>query len=118
MSEFTLAEARALMPEVLTRAEEIIRLRADLAEIALELRTEGSSDFGGVAEVKALEARIAEEVSWFEERGIEVKGFAPFLIDFPSHIDGRSVRLCWVEGETELAWYHRTELGFSGRRPL
>ena len=33
-------------------------------------------------------------------------------------VDGVSVRLCWLEGDRELAWYHRTELGFLGRRRL
>jgi hypothetical protein len=116
--EFTLAEARALMPEVIAKAAEIVRLRADLAELALELNTEGSSVFGGIPEAKAYEARLEEQLAWFGEQGIEVKGMAPLLIDFPSRIDGRSVRLCWLEGDTELAWYHLSELGFIGRRPL
>jgi hypothetical protein len=116
--EFTVAEARAVLPEVLSRAAEIVRLRADLAELALDLRTGGSSKLGGIPEVKAGEARLNEEVAWFGAQGIEVKGVAPLLLDFPAVIDGRSVRLCWLEGDTELAWYHLTEIGFAGRRPL
>jgi hypothetical protein len=26
------------------------------------------------------------------------------------------VLLCWLEGERELAWYHKAEFGFAGRR--
>ena len=26
--------------------------------------------------------------------------------------------LCWLEGDRALAWYHRLDLGFAGRRPL
>jgi hypothetical protein len=116
--EFTLEGARALMPEVIAKAAEIVRLRADLAELAHELNTEGSSVFGGIPEVKAYEARLEEHLAWFGEECIEVKGLAPLLIDFPARIDGRSVRLCWLEGDPELAWYHLSELGFTGRRPL
>jgi hypothetical protein len=29
-----------------------------------------------------------------------------------------SVLYCWLEGEPELGWYHRTDLGFAGRRRL
>ncbi|MDL4816005.1 DUF2203 domain-containing protein [Actinomadura opuntiae] len=116
--QFTVAQARALVPEVRERAAEIVRLRADLAELALDLRTAGESAFGGMAEAKSYEARIDEHVGWFTDQGIEIKGIAPFLIDFPATLDGRSVRLCWLEGDTELAWFHRTELGFAGRRPL
>jgi len=28
------------------------------------------------------------------------------------------VRLCWLEGEPALAWYHRSDLGIAGRRRL
>lgn len=116
--EFTLDDARALMPEVLAKAAEIVRLRADLSELTLELRTAGSSEIGGLPEAKAYEARLGEQLGWFTDQGIEVKSFAPLLIDFPARLDGRSVRLCWLEGEPELGWYHLTELGFPGRRPL
>ncbi|WP_345024321.1 DUF2203 domain-containing protein [Actinomadura keratinilytica] len=116
--EFTVAEARALIPEVRERAAEVVRLRADLAELALDLRTCGASPLGGVAEAKAFEARLDEQIAWFTGQGIEIKGIAPLLLDFPAVLDGRSVRLCWLEGDAELGWYHRTELGFAGRRPL
>jgi hypothetical protein len=115
---FSLAEARGLMPDVHSHAAEVVRLRADLAELALDLRHRGSSPLGGKADAKAFEARISESVSWFTDQGIEIKGIAPLLIDFPAELDGQSVRLCWLEGEPELAWYHLTELGFLGRRRL
>jgi hypothetical protein len=116
--EFTLAEARALLPEVRARAAEIVRARADLAELTFDLRTTGSSERGGIPEAKAFEARLNEALTWFGAQGIEVKSVAPLLLDFPAVLDGRSVRLCWLEGDTELSWYHRTELGFPGRREI
>ncbi|MBB6172731.1 hypothetical protein HNR23_002791 [Nocardiopsis mwathae] len=115
---FTLEEARALMPEVRKHVDEFVRLRADLAEHAADLRISGSSPLGGVPELKAMEARFSELHAWFPDHGIEVKNLAPVLIDFPALLDGAAVRLCWLEGEPELAWYHRSELGFIGRRPL
>jgi hypothetical protein len=116
--EFTRDEALALMPEVRVKAAQLVRLRADLAELSLDLRTTGISDLGGTAEAKGLEARLDDLLGWFHDQGIEIKSLAPFLIDFPSTIDGRSVQLCWLEGETGLGWYHLSELGFAGRRPL
>ncbi|GAB3448083.1 DUF2203 domain-containing protein [Streptomonospora sediminis] len=114
---FTLAEARDLMPQVHRKAHELITVRADLAELAADLRG-GDSALGGRAELKAAEAHLTELQSWFFDNGIEVKGVAPLLIDFPALLDGVSVRLCWLEGEPELGWYHRTDLGFVARRPL
>ncbi|TDE32634.1 DUF2203 family protein [Nonomuraea mesophila] len=115
---FTLDEARTLLPGVIEDARAVISARADLAEIDHDRRTRGRSELGGLPELKGLQARIEEILSGWSEQGIEVKGIAPVLVDFPSELDGVSVRLCWIEGERELGWYHRTELGFAGRRPL
>jgi hypothetical protein len=115
---FTLREARALMPALLERTDEFVSMRGKLAELAHDLREDGVSESGGLPEAKAFEARLDEILGWFEAEGIEVKGIAPLLVDFPSMLDGVSVRLCWLEGDRDLAWYHRDELGFAGRRPL
>jgi hypothetical protein len=68
--EFSVAEARALLPEVRERAAEFVRIRADLAQLTHELRTAGSSELGGVAEVKAFEARLDDLIGWFGAQGI------------------------------------------------
>ncbi|WP_214416263.1 DUF2203 domain-containing protein [Sphaerisporangium fuscum] len=115
---FTVDQARSLMPQVREHVDELVAIRADLAELAHDLNTAGFSALGGIPEAKAFEARIAEILSWFEDQGIEVKGIAPVLVDFPAELGGVSVRLCWIEGEAGLAWYHRSELGFPGRRRL
>ena len=115
---YTLAEARALLPEIQERAAEFVDARADLAEVISALDQGGSTPLGGRAEAKALEARIDEILSWFVAQGLEVKSVAPLLIDFWSWINGELAMLCWLEGEPELAWYHRLEHGFAGRRRL
>jgi hypothetical protein len=61
---------------------------------------------------------LGELLGWFPAQGLEVKGLAPLLLDFPAEFDGVSVRLCWLEGEFELGWYHRSDLGIVGRRRL
>jgi hypothetical protein len=115
---FGVYEARDLLPEVRRRVDALIEVRADLAELSMDLHRSGSSALGGLAEMKALQARLDHMLEWFSEQGIEVKGLAPVLVDFPAELDGASVRLCWLEGETELAWYHRSDLGLAGRRRL
>lgn len=115
---FTLAEARSLMPEVQRRAAEYVGLRADYAEAGAAVRAGRAETVGGLAEAKSLEARMHEELAWFPAQGIQVKGVAPLLIDFPALADGQEILLCWLEGESELAWYHAVELGFMGRRQV
>ncbi|HEV2375593.1 MAG TPA: DUF2203 domain-containing protein [Streptosporangiaceae bacterium] len=115
---FTIEQARKLMPDVLTRADELVARRADLVDLQTSLEEDMPSPLGGIPEAKALEARISELLGWFSAQGLEVKGIAPLLLDFPAQLDEEFVLLCWLEGERELGWYHRPELGFAGRRPL
>ncbi|MGH3752491.1 MAG: DUF2203 domain-containing protein [Pseudonocardiaceae bacterium] len=115
---FRVPEARALLPEVRRRADALIAVRADLTELSSDLHRTGSSALGGIAEMKALQARLDDMLGWFRGQGIELKGVAPLLIDFPAELDGVSVRLCWLEGESALDWYHRSDLGIAGRRRL
>lgn len=115
---FTLDEARALVPALHAHVDGLVGVRADLAAAQTALRRGERPAVGGLPEVKALEARLQEAVDWFGERGIQLKGIAPVIVDFPSELDGQDVLLCWLEGETALEWYHEPELGFMGRRRL
>jgi hypothetical protein len=115
---YTIAEARSLLPDVIRHAEEFVAARADATELLSALKSGRPSPLGGMPEAKALEARLDEILSWFTGHGLQVKGVAPLLVDFVSELDGEPVLLCWLEGETELAWYHRPEHGFAGRRRL
>ena len=114
---FTVAQARELLARILPELDELIGVRADLAELTAALDA-GLSPAGGVAERKALEARFAEGIEAIGRLGIHLKGVAPLLLDFPAVVDGRDALLCWVEGEAGLDWYHPVELGFAGRRRL
>jgi hypothetical protein len=115
---FSVPEARALLPEVRRRATALIEVRADLTELSFDLHRADSSPLGGIAEMKAMQARLDDLLEWFRDQGIELKGLTPLLIDFPAELDGVSVRLCWLEGELALDWYHRSDLGIAGRRRL
>ena len=113
---FTLAAARDLMPELLAKAAELIEIRANLVEVQAALAAGSSSRLGGLPETKGFQARLSEIVGWFSATGLEVKGIAPLLLDFPSELAGEPVLLCWLEGERELGWYHPLAYGFAGRR--
>lgn len=113
MDLFTLDEAKAELARLLPVLDEIVRLRADAAELGA-----GPSSLGGLPEFKAAQARLDELLESVQQTGAELKGFAPLLVDFPSSLDGVPVLLCWLEGDRELGWYHRADLGFAGRRRL
>lgn len=115
---FTVDEARSLLAEIRGTLAAFVDERAAFAELRWALDHEPAAADGGMAELKAFEARLDALVATLRDHGIQVKGIAPLLLDFPATLGGRPVLLCWLEGDEVLAWYHRTELGFLGRRPL
>ena len=119
MGLFTPAEARSELARLRPVLEEIVAVRADVVELAAALHNGGApTELGGLPEWKAAEARLNEMMTEVQQTGIELKGLAPLLVDFPADLDGVPVLLCWLEGEAELGWYHRLDLGFAGRRRL
>ena len=119
MALFTVAEAKAELARLQPILDEIVVVRADLVELTAALNDGGMpTDLGGLPERKAAEARLNELMTSVQETGAELKGVAPLLVDFPAELDDVPVLLCWLEGDAELAWYHRLDLGFAGRRRL
>lgn len=119
MGLFTVETARAELGRLLPTLDELVAVRADAAELTTALeRGDGTTRLGGLPELKGLQARLDDLMTRIQQTGAELKGFAPLLVDFPADLDGIPVLLCWLEGDRELAWYHRLDLGFPGRRPL
>jgi hypothetical protein len=119
MGLFTLAQSRTELTRLLPVLDEIVVVRADVVELAAALAVGGEpTELGGLPEWKAAEARLNELMTEVQQTGAELKGLAPLLVDFPADLDGVPVLLCWLEGDPELAWYHRRDLGFAGRRRL
>jgi hypothetical protein len=119
MGLFTVPEARIELARLRPVLEEIVVVRADMVELTAALAVDGqTSALGGLPERKGAEARLNELMTEVQQTGAELKGVAPLLIDFPADLDGVPVLLCWLEGDAELGWYHRLDLGFAGRRRL
>lgn len=119
MGLFTVAEARAELAGLRPVLAELVTVRADAAELSAALSPGGRpTRLGGLPELKAAQARLDELMTSVQQTGAVLKGFAPLLVDFPAELDGVPVLLCWLEGDDALGWYHRTDLGFAGRRPL
>lgn len=127
---FSLEEAQAMVPWLVETFAGLAPLRESIGELYKEtselqdrLRTNGGStvderlDRSRQAlkeQMETIEGRIKE----VHERGVLVKSVDVGLADFPHLLDGREVYLCWQEGETQIAYWHEVEAGFSGRQPL
>jgi hypothetical protein len=115
---YTVAGAREALAALLPTLDQIVALRADTAELAAAVTAGAATTLGSTPEFKAAQARLDELITELQQQDVQVKGLAPLLLDFPSEIDGAPVLLCWLEGDRALNWYHRTDLGFAGRRPI
>jgi hypothetical protein len=114
----TLAAARGVIEGLRPHIDAYLLARADFAELRADLTTTGASPHGGLAEAKALEARMHAAMERFTGMGVQIKGFAPLLLDLPGERDGVPVLWCWLEGDADIGWYHRLDTGFAGRRPV
>jgi hypothetical protein len=106
---FTRREAESTLPLV----RQIV---ADILEGARRIREMDEND----ASLPGRQAELEENVRELEAMGCFFKdwNFSIGLVDFPAEIGGETVFLCWRSDESSLAWYHRIEDGYQGRRPL
>lgn len=115
---YTVEQARSVLAALRPVIEDLIAIRADAAELTAAVQHGAASPLGGLPELKAAQARFDELLSTLAAADVQIKGIAPLLLDFPAELDGVPVLLCWLEGDLELTWYHRVDLGFPGRRRL
>jgi len=62
--------------------------------------------------------RLHHCVDELDAMGVELKDWTTGIVDFPSRIGGREVRLCWQYGEQEVSRWHPVRAGCSEREPL
>jgi hypothetical protein len=124
---FTVAEANALLPEIVPILIELRDLKGqlDAAKSTLDRLTPVMRGNGHGAEAIVLERQLADlmvrivpALKHIAGLGVEIKDLDQGLIDFRSVRDGRIVYLCWRLGEDEIAYWHDLDAGFAGRQPI
>jgi hypothetical protein len=128
---FTLGEAQTLLPvlEALLRKAQAAGARAGELESEMQQLTQRIFLSGGMhvnvaqaAKRRAMREKALQEardtLAEIDEIGVQVKDLAKGLLDFPCILDGQTVLLCWKLGEKEIGYWHTTEDGFAGRKPL
>jgi hypothetical protein len=130
MKLYTLEEARLLLPQVIPVVEAlrdaIIELRAVQASVAAHTR--GASGDGhlmvdpwsekGENRVEDLNRTVQRAAAQLDRWEIEVKDPEKGLIDFFHERQARTVYLCYLLGEEQLAFWHELDAGFAGRQPI
>jgi hypothetical protein len=128
---FTLREAESLLPRIGGLLEEALKVKSAYqeAERAFSAITQRIMMLGGVAldRKRAAEARLArdhagellkKDLDLIQETGCVVKDLDIGLVDFPTLFRGREVFLCWKLGEPSIGFWHGTDEGFAGRKPI
>lgn len=127
---FSVDEANAILPDLLplvsTMREDASALR-ELQEPLREL-AERATTAGGIRPTDAErdahlsacrhEQSLDRVVDELAALGVHIKDPERGLLDFPSVRDGELVELCWIYGEDCVAFWHRLDEGFAGRRPI
>jgi hypothetical protein len=119
---YTLAEARAMLPQLRVWLPQLQRLRRDLASYdqSTEPRLTDGDDFGGgkVNQWVRNLAAFKELLEQFNRRDIQVKDLDRGLVDFPAIQAGREVFLCWELEEDDITHWHDLDSGFASREKL
>ncbi|MAE32215.1 MAG: hypothetical protein CMO43_11620 [Verrucomicrobiales bacterium] len=119
---YTLAEARAMMPQVREWLERMNQMRHEYAEVSrrVDNMMDAQSDVGGSSvnhSIKLL-SDIQGVLGEFKKHEIQVKDADRGLVDFPSRRGSREVFLCWEQSEDDIAHWHELDAGYDCREPL
>jgi len=119
---FTLDEANAQIPWVVDKLAALRDARARLTDQeARQALTEGSPTNGGGHPGKQVGEAFVElqnGIAACDHRRIVLRDLDSGLIDFPAIRDDDEIYLCWIDGETEIGYWHELDAGYAGRQPL
>ena len=127
---FTLEEANTLLPWLEEKFSQMVPVRDDLAVhqeelIALLRRRRSNGHSSSEEEIAQAQGEVDQLIRDLQQllqevsqQGILVRDVGRGLVDFPSIREGREVHLCWLRGESQIDYWHETNIGFAGRQPL
>jgi Uncharacterized conserved protein (DUF2203) len=119
---YTVEQANAALGWVMERIERLRSARVGLndEEARGALQEAGPTNGGGEPGRVVSDAFLEMRNALIELQAMEVvlRDLDRGLVDFPSIRDGQEIFLCWEEGEEEIGYWHDTDSGYGGRRPL
>jgi hypothetical protein len=117
---FTLQQANATLPLVRRIVADVVRIHGEAGKLQQQFEK-----VVGTAEQSAVQSRLEQAMHRLEdfvdelsEVGCELKDYQSGLIDFTGRHLGRDICLCWKLGEGDIAFWHETNTGFAGRKPV
>ena len=92
----------------------------DQQEILEVLRRKGLGDKVKATQklIISLVERLQSYADELTDLGTEMKDWAAGMVDFPALMDGKEIQLCWRHGEESVLYWHSSDDGCTGRRPV
>jgi hypothetical protein len=130
---FTVAEADALLPAVISLLEQLQQLERQIVQANQQIEAvmhkvsqgNGFSMEALQQQIDALTKHQLQLIDAFqaaltqlEATGCVVKDVATGLVDFYGERSGEIVFLCWKQGEERIRFWHSLEGGYAGREPI
>jgi hypothetical protein len=117
---FSLKEANKTLPLVRRIVQDIVRSHAEAIRLqaAQELTSESAKQAAIQSQLEIQTSHLEDYLDELHEVGCEMKDFDSGLIDFVGRHQGRDVCLCWRLDEPVIEYWHETEAGFAGRKPV
>jgi len=120
---YTLAEARAALPQVKLlmvkiqiARQAILRLRPAAWPALQKAATNGGSHEAGEMALHTM--ALEDGVKAILAMGIYIKDLDHGIIDFLGMRAGHEVLLCWRYGEEDINFWHDLNAGFAGRQAI
>jgi hypothetical protein len=117
---FSLKEANKTLPLVRRIVLDIVKSHAHAVRLqaAQELTSESAKQAEIQSQLELQAAHLEDYLDELHEVGCELKDFDSGLIDFVGRHQGRDVCLCWRLDEPAIQYWHETEAGVAGRKPV
>ena len=127
---YSIETANHLLPWLEQQFKNLRMVNGDLANhkktLADLLRNRGNNGHSSSEEVilstrevvDRLTANMQEVLKGIDDLGILGRNIEMGLVDFPAERDGRLIYLCWISGESTVAFWHETNVGFTDRQSL
>ncbi len=120
----SLEEANNLLPEISLLLRKSIKIRNSMDAVA-SISLEFEDDFSALANsintgkyIHKLNYDFYRILSELLKLGCIIKDLNLGLVDFYSKHSSKDIFLCWKLGEEKINFWHETDSGYSGRKPI
>lgn len=120
---FTLEQARAVLEIIRPLVAEILEIRKSILGREPQVwpvvaKAAGNGGNKAASQVVQEFDRLDQAVRAILATGALLKDINLGLVDFPALREDREIYLCWKYGEEDIEFWHETDAGYAGRKPL